>query len=159
MSSTTRAGRSRLARSPSRHDGRSPDYMRPWVIVLSAASVPVTLTHAIEDFSAGVSARFGLALLPAAFLLSLGYAAQVIAAALTARADRRGDVLNLLLAAMWLVAALVDHTGDVLLIPTAGYRAGVVSKGLEVGIVIIATLWAAASFALMRSEARKSQPS
>jgi hypothetical protein len=54
--------------------------MRNWVVVLSVVGVPLTLTHAFEDFSHGIPARFGLALLPAVFLLSIAYAAQVAAA-------------------------------------------------------------------------------
>ena len=126
--------------------------MRTWVLVLSALSVPFTLTHAIEDFSEGIpAARFGLPLLPAAFLLSLGYAGQVAAAALSARGDARGDVLNLLLGFVWLVAATTDHLGEVLFVPTAAYRAGMVSKGLEVGIILVAAGWTLTSFSVLRA--------
>ena len=129
--------------------------MRNWVLLLSVASVPVTLTHAVEDFSHGIPARFGLALLPAALLLSLGYATQVGAAALSARDDARGHALNLLIALVWLVAAVADHLGEVLPVPTTEYRAGVISKALEVGIVLIAAAWAAASFSALRGQSMK----
>ncbi len=39
---------------------------------MSVLSVPFTLTHSVEDFEVGVHQDFGLTLLPAAFLLSLG---------------------------------------------------------------------------------------
>ena len=132
--------------------------MGKWVVVLSVASVPMTLTHAFEDFAHGIPARFGLALLPAAFLLSLGYAAQVGAAALSARRDARGHALNLLIALVWLVAAAADHLGDVLLVPTAEYRSGMVSKALEVGIVLIAATFAGVSLNAWRSEPRRKAP-
>ncbi len=75
------------------------------MLVLSVLGVPFTLTHAVEDFAAGVpAARFGLALLPAAFLLSLDCTTQVAAATLSAHGDVRGDALNLPLALVWLVA-------------------------------------------------------
>jgi hypothetical protein len=125
------------------------------MLVLSALSVPFTLTHAVEDFSAGIpAARFGLALLPAAFVLSLSYTAQVAAAALSARGDVRGDALNLLLALVWLVAAAADHLGEILVVPTGAYRAGLVSKGFEVGIIGIAAGWALASFSVLRAQQR-----
>ena len=123
--------------------------------MLSALSVPFTLTHAVEDFSAGIpAARFGLALLPAAFVLSLGYTAQVAAAALSARGDVRGDALNLLLALVWLVAAAADHLGEILFVPTGAYRAGLLSKGFEVGIIVIAAGWALAAFSVLRTQQR-----
>jgi hypothetical protein len=56
--------------------------MDRWVLALSVLSVPFTLTHSFEDFSENIEQiRFGLALHPAAFLLSLTYAAQIGAAA------------------------------------------------------------------------------
>jgi hypothetical protein len=123
------------------------------MLVLSALSVPFTLTHAVEDFSEGVPVvRFGLALLPAAFLLSLGYTAQVAAATLSARGDVRGDALNLLLALVWQVAAAADHLGEILFVPTGDYRAGLVSKALEVGIRLTAALWVLASLRVLRAE-------
>jgi hypothetical protein len=130
--------------------------MRTWVLVLSALSVLFTLTHAIEDFSESIpAARFGLPLLPAAFLLSLGYTGQIAPAALSARGDARGDALNLLLGFVWLVAATADHLGDVLFFPTGAYRAGLVSKGLEVGITLVAAGWTFASFSVLRAGRRK----
>lgn len=126
--------------------------MRTWVLVLSALSVPFTLTHAIEDFSEGIpAARFGLALLPAAFLLSLSYTGQIAAAALSARGNALGDALNLLLGFVWLVAATADHLGEVLFVPTGAYRAGLVSKGLEVGIMLVAAGWTLTSFSVLRA--------
>ncbi len=127
--------------------------MRRWMLVLSVLSVPFTLTHVVEDFSEGIpAARFGLALLPAAFVLSLGYTAQLAAAALSAHGDVRGDALNLLLALVWLVAAAADHLGEILFVPTGAYRAGLVSKVLEVGIIVISAAWTFASFSVLRAQ-------
>jgi hypothetical protein len=126
------------------------------MLVLSVLSVPFTLTHAVEDFSEGIpAARFGLALLPAAFLLSMGYTAQVAAAALSAHGDVRGDWLNLLLALVWLVAAAADHLGEILFVPTGAYRAGLVSKALEAGIIVIAAGWTLASFRVLHARHRR----
>jgi hypothetical protein len=130
--------------------------MRTWVLVLSALSVPFTLTHAIEDFSEGIpAARFGLPLLPAALVRSLGYTGQVPAAALSARGDARGDALNLLLGIVWLVASTADHLSEVLFVPTGAYRAGLVSKGLEEGIMLVAAGWTFTSFSVLRAGRRK----
>ena len=47
------------------------------LLTASVVSMPFTLVHAVEDFAFNVhEARFGVPLLPAAFALSLGYAAQ-----------------------------------------------------------------------------------
>jgi hypothetical protein len=129
--------------------------MRTQVLVLSALSVPFTLTHAVEDFSAGIPARFGLQLLPAAFVLSLAYAGQVVAAALTARGNTRGDVLNMLLGLVWLVAAAADHLPEVIFVSTDAYRAGLVSKTLEIGIMLVTAGWTLASFNLLRADRRR----
>ena len=110
------------------------------LLVASVASVPLTLTHSVEDFEAGVHRDFGLPLLPAAFLLSLGYAAQLLAAVLSARGHRPGHLLNLAVALVWLVGAVADHLDDVLL--AGDYRRGAVSKALEVGVMLVALLWA-----------------
>src|SRR5579864_183924 len=126
--------------------------MDRWVLALSALSVPFTLTHSFEDFSEGIErTRFGLELLPAAFLLSLIYAAQIAAAALAARRQTSGYWLNLLLALGWLIAAAADHLTEVLFIPTEIYRAGVISKSLEVGIMVVALAWAVASARCIRA--------
>ena len=85
------------------------------MLAFSIASVPVTLTHSVEDFAYGVHEKFGLALLPAALALSLGYAAQMLAAILAAQGRRAGYWPNLGIALVWLVAAVADHLGEVLL--------------------------------------------
>ena len=118
-------------------------------------SVPLTLTHSFEDFSENIEQiRFGLALHPAAILLSLTYAAQIGAAALAARRQTSGYWLNLLLALGWLIAAAADHLGEVLFVPTDAYRAGLLSKGLEVGIMLVALAWAVASVMSIRRARR-----
>lgn len=135
--------------------------MRPsfrWLVTLSALSVPFTLTHVIEDFSVGIHQRFGLPLLTAASLVSLGYAAQVAGAALSARDDRRGHLLNLAVALAWFFGAVLDHLGEVLFVPIGQYRAGTVSKALEVGIILISVGWAALAFDALRGSSRAIRP-
>jgi hypothetical protein len=122
------------------------------LLTASTASVPFTLTHAVEDFSVGIHQRFGLSLLLAAFLLSLGYAAQVAGAALSARGERRGHILNLGVALVWLLGAVFDHLGEVVAVPTDAYRSGLLSKALEVGIMLVAAAWAGLAFAALRRQ-------
>ena len=120
------------------------------LLAVSLASVPVTLTHSIEDVEAGVHQAFGLSLLVAAFLLSLAYALQVAAAVLLARTHRLGYLLNLALALVWLVGAAADHLDDVLFAEV--YRRGLVSKALEVAIMVITLLWAILSLNALRRQ-------
>ena len=114
------------------------------VVAASVVSVGFTLTHAIEDFAYNVpQERFGLPLLPAALLVAVAYAVQVLAAALSARDDRRGHFLNAALGFAWLLAAALDHLGEVLF--AWPYREGIISKALEVGIMLSAAVWSALS--------------
>ena len=127
--------------------------MRPivrWLLIISVLSVPFTLTHSIEDFSVGIHQRFGLALLPAAFLLSSVYAAQVAAAALSARDQPWGHGLNFAVALVWLFGSVLDHLGEVLFEPNATYRAGFVSKLLEVGVMTSSAIWGTLALRTLR---------
>ncbi|MCL4486970.1 MAG: hypothetical protein M1570_02415 [Chloroflexi bacterium] len=114
-----------------------------WVILLSALSVVFTFTHSVEDFQYNIAGRFGLSLLLAAFLLSIAYAIQVWGTALAARGVRFGHWVNLALALLWFFGAIVDHLGEIL--SANPYRAGLVSKSLEIGVIVVSALWAYAS--------------
>jgi len=128
-----------------------------WLLLASVLRVPFTLTHSIEDFSVGIHQRFGLPLLLGAFLLSLGYAAQLAGGMLSARGARWGHVLNLAVALVWLAGAMLDHLDEVIGTPTGAYRAGLVSKLLEVGIMLVSAAWVGlALVALRRPGARSS---
>src|SRR5687768_6452944 len=110
------------------------------VVAASVVSVGFTLTHVIEDFAYNVhEERFGVPLLPAALAVAVVYALQVLAAALAARDDRRGHWMNAALGFGWVLAAALDHLGEVLF--AWPYRAGVVSKALEVGIMVSRAVW------------------
>jgi hypothetical protein len=114
------------------------------VVLFSALSVVFTFTHSVEDFQYNIAARFGLPVLLAAFLLALAYAGQVYGTALAARDRWQGYFINLILAVIWFVGAVGDHLGEILF--ANPYRSGLVSKGLEVGIIVMAAVWAWASF-------------
>lgn len=123
------------------------------VITASAVSVPFTLTHVFEDFAYNIHIdRFGVPLLPAAFAVSLAYSFQIVAAVLTARDDRRGHALNAFYGGGWLLAAALDHLGEVLFV--SPYRAGLVSKALEVGIMLAGAVWCGLAVAAFRSSLR-----
>lgn len=115
---------------------------------LSAASVLFTLTHSFEDFHHAIYARFGLDLLPAAFLLSVAYAAQLLLAVGAWHGSRVALLGNAALAGTWLVGAAVDHLPEVL--ASEPYRAGLISKGLEVGIMVMAAAWLATALLAWR---------
>ncbi len=107
-----------------------------WLFALSVASVLVTLPHSIEDFHYGIAARFHLGLLPAAFGLAIGYAAQMVGLALASHRQRSGYLISLAVGLIWFLGAVGDHLRDVL--TTWPYRAGLISKTLEVLIMLLA---------------------
>jgi len=107
-----------------------------WLLALSMASVLVTLPHSIEDFHYGIAARFHLGLLPAAFVLAIGYAAQMVGLALASHRRRSGYLISLVVGLIWFLGAVGDHLRDVL--TTWPYRAGLISKTLEVLIMLLA---------------------
>ena len=110
------------------------------VVAASVVSVGFTLTHVIEDFAYNVpEERFGVPLLPAALAVAVAYAVQVLAAALSARDDVRGHWVNAALGFGWALAAAVDHLGEVLF--AWPYRHGLISKALEVGIMLSGAVW------------------
>lgn len=118
------------------------------LLAASVVSVPLTVTHSVEDFDAGVHTDFGLPLLVAAFLLSLGYVLQLVAGVLSARGHRIGHLLNLTVAVIWLVGAVGDHLDDVLL--ADDYRHGLVSKALEFEVMVVALAWVALALQVLR---------
>jgi hypothetical protein len=120
-----------------------------WVVAAAVLLVGFSIAHSLEDFVYGVPARFGLEVAPAAALLGLAYAFHVLLIAAAARDNRIGYLGNLLVGLVWLVAAGVDHLGEILFI--APYRAGLISKGFEVGLMLSAVLLAVTSFFAWRS--------
>lgn len=119
----------------------------------STVSVLFTLSHSIEDFHYNVpKERFGVDPLPASLLLAVGFALQVLAAALSAQNVRSGHWLNLLLGLVWVVAASLDHLGEILF--AEPYRNGLASKGLELGVIVAAAIWAGSAASVLMSKNR-----
>jgi hypothetical protein len=118
------------------------------VLVLSFLLLWVSLAHSLEDFVYGIPARFGLSVASAAIILGAGYVIQVIGIVLASKATRSGYLLTFATGAVWAIAAAVDHLGEVLTVWP--YREGIISKALEVGIMLIGiTLALASGWALM----------
>ncbi len=123
-----------------------------WAVALSALMVPFTVTHAFEDFAYGVPARLGVAPLPAAFILSLVYTGHLLSAVGTARGFRPAMAAGAVLGWGWSAAALLDHGRDIFFADP--YRAGLVSKALEGGIIIVGAAWGIASVLAFRRATR-----
>jgi hypothetical protein len=123
-----------------------------WVIALATLLIGVSIAHVLEDFVYGIPARFGFEVAPAAALVGLAYAGHVVLVVLAARDHVLGYLGNLGAGVIWLVAAGVDHLGEVLF--ATNYRAGLISKGFEVGLMLSAIGLVASSFASWRSRRR-----
>ena len=120
------------------------------VVGLGVLALLVTLPHSLEDFVYGIPARFGLDVLTAGILLAAGYALHLVGMLLAARGSAWGYGINLLVGLGWLVGAVADHLSEVLY--AAPYRAGLPSKVLEVGIMVVgAALAVVSALALWRN--------
>ncbi|GAC1436960.1 MAG: hypothetical protein NVSMB65_11080 [Chloroflexota bacterium] len=117
------------------------------LVGLSLLSLLVTVPHSIEDFRYGIAAQFHLGLLPAAFGLAVGYAVQVTGLLLASHRQRAGYLLSLAVGLIWFGGAVLDHLHDVL--ATWPYRGGLISKALEVLVLLLsAAIVVAAAAAL-----------
>jgi len=134
-------------------DARLVQSWQPWVVGVAALLVGVSVAHVCEDFVYGVPERFGVAVAPAAVLVGLAYAIHVILIALAARGEALGYLGNLAAGVGWLLAAALDHLGEVLF--DSPYRAGFVSKALEVGIMLAGLALATVSFLAWRARATR----
>ncbi len=112
-----------------------PPSLVSWVIVISAASLLVTLPHAFEDFVYGVPQRFGLSVMTAGFLVAIGYLFQLIGMLLALQGRQMGLVLLLLIGLGWTVGAILDHLPEIA--QTGPYRQGAISKVMELLIIQI----------------------
>lgn len=113
------------------------------VILFSFLLLWVSIAHSLEDFVYGIPARFGLSVALAALILGAGYGVQVAGILLASKEKRAGYFLTGITGAVWAIAAAVDHLGEVL---TAWpYREGVISKALEVGIMLFGVVLAVIS--------------
>jgi hypothetical protein len=129
------------------------------VIAATIALMLVSLPHALEDIRYREFERFGLAPQAAIVLLMAAYALQAIGIALVlARPGRLGVGLLATMGAVWCLGALAVH-GPELLFAGPGYRHGLISKALEVAIIVLGAFvaclgWRAlALFAILKRSA------
>ena len=114
------------------------------VVAVASLLVGVSVAHVCEDFVYGVPQKFGIDVAPAAVLTGVVYAVHAVLIALAARGQSVGYVGNLAAGVGWFLAAALDHLGEVLF--DSPYRAGFVSKALEVGIMLAGLALAGVSF-------------
>ena len=107
----------------------------PRIVILSVILVAICAPHAAEDFQFGAFARLGISpSLPAA-ALGVMFATQLAGAYLVGRRSPVGFALLIAVGAIWSVGALILHGPEI--IASGAYRNGVISKALEVGIILV----------------------
>ncbi|GAC1401910.1 MAG: hypothetical protein NVS4B12_13140 [Ktedonobacteraceae bacterium] len=119
------------------------------VIWLSLLLLWVSIAHSLEDFVYGIPARFGLSVVTAALVLGAGYVVQATGILLASKNQRSGYMLTLTTGAGWTIAAAADHLKEILTVWP--YREGVISKVLEVGIMLVGAALAIASLVVLLS--------
>ncbi len=121
---------------------RAAERLRAVTIAVSLASFPFILPHVVEDFEHGIAARVGLSTGVGAFLLGGFLGLQSLGLVHLARGRRGGFLLTLLVAAIWLAGALIEH-GRVLLGPANGATSRLWLVGLlmtQAGCLVLAAM-------------------
>jgi hypothetical protein len=104
-------------------------------VILSVILVAICAPHAAEDLQFGAFARLGIApALPAA-ALGVMFATQVAGTYLVGRRSAVGFGLLIAVGAIWSVGSLILHGHEI--VASGAYRNGVISKALEVGIILV----------------------
>jgi hypothetical protein len=125
------------------------------VVVLSLLLLWVNLAHNMEEFIYGVGYTFDLSLTTIAVLYAAGFVIQISGILLADRGQRLGYTITMVTGAASAITCAMHHLHDVLF--AWPYRAGIVSKALEVSIMLlgvvltIASLWALATSARQRT--------
>jgi hypothetical protein len=131
---------------------REPDW--PLIVcAVAAIQVGITVTHLVEDFVYGVPQSWGFSTLSGGAVFGLLYAIHALLIALAACGHGIGYLGNAMVGAGWAVAAILDHTDDILYADP--YRQGLLSKAIEVGVIAGGlALFAIAYIAWERSRSR-----
>ncbi len=108
------------------------------LVFLTALLIVVSFPHALEDFHYGEFTRLGVPQAYGVLALAIAYAAQVAGVTLLVKGRQAGAWLLALTGAVWAIGATVVHGHD-LLFAGPGYRHGLVSRALEVGIILTGT--------------------
>ena len=103
-------------------------------ITVSLASLPFIVPHVVEDFDHGIAGRDGLSTGVGAFLLGGFLGLQSLGLVHLARGRRGGFLLTLLVAAIWVVGALIEHGPDLV-----GPAHGATSRLWVVGLLLTQT--------------------
>ena len=125
---------------------------RARLIGITVALMLVSLPHALEDFHYGDLMRLGVGPSAGAAILATMYAAQLAGIAWTARGSRIGLAVLGLAGTIWCVGAIAIHGRD-LLYGGPDYRHGLISKLLEVLIILFGALTAWLSLRAARTGA------
>ena len=121
----------------------------PLVVILTAMLVAVSAPHTAEDFEFGTFARLGI---PDAFpgaALGLVLTMQIVGVYLVARESRIGFAILAAAGVVWCVGALVIHGPEI--VASGVYRHGLISKALEVAVILLGAAAAAAGAVEWRS--------
>ncbi|HEX6302641.1 MAG TPA: hypothetical protein VFZ76_00515 [Anaerolineales bacterium] len=124
-----------------------------WVVGTAIVLVGFSIAHVLEDFVYGIPAQFGFETAPAAALLGIAYAMHVVLIVLAARGSKLGVLGNLAAGIAWVLAAAIDHLDEILFVQP--YRAGWLSKGFEIGLMLSALALAITSFLAWRAQPRQ----
>lgn len=121
---------------------------------IASVLAPVAIVpHVFEDLSEGIFATFGLDPLGAGLLVGGTLTVQLLGALGSAKERRWGYVIVLLVAAVWIVLAVVDHPGA--FVP-GEFREGVLSRLAVWGLVGIQAVAGLAALTALRSSRRGS---
>ena len=125
---------------------------RRMLVLASLCSLLFAIPHTIEDFVYRVpEERFSLDQTVALWMAGLAFSLQVAGLLLLVAGRRSGVLIGGFFAVLWLVAAVLDHTGDVLEQP---FREGVSSTVWVLGIVATQAV-AAGAAAVLLSRSRR----
>ncbi|HZV80075.1 MAG TPA: hypothetical protein VFF60_10750 [Candidatus Binatus sp.] len=96
----------------------------------------VSVPHVLEDFHYGDLLGIGVPVAAASAIVLAAYAVQIAGIVRIARGQRSGAWLLGIAGAVWCIGALLVHGHDIAF-ASEGYRNGLVSKLLEVLIIIL----------------------
>jgi hypothetical protein len=117
----------------------------------------VSLPHALEDFHYGDLLRVGIALPAGVAILVVAYGLQLAGIALTARGLPAGPAVLGGMGAVWCIGALAIHGHD-LLFAGPDYRHGLISKLLEVLVIVLGAFCAYLGALSVRFSTRTATP-
>lgn len=115
--------------------------VRNALVATTVLLVVVTLPHVLEDFQYGDLLRLGVHQPQGVGILLFAYSLQLVGILLTLGGKRSGALVLAAMGAIWCLGAIVVHGHDVLF-GGASYRHGVISRILELLIIVLGGLCA-----------------